>query len=270
MQQTLSILLSVAIVLAWSHTTLAEEQKPQKLNPEARGLEIASEVQRRDNGFVGASNSFTMVLRDSQGNERPRHMRARTMEVEGDGDKSMILFENPGDVKGTAFLSYTHKQGTDDQWLYLPALGKVKRISSRNKAGSFMNSEFAFEDIASQEVEKYTYKYLKDDTHDGIPVFVVEQDPIDGKSGYSKIHTYIDQQRYIPLKINFFDRGGQKKKTLLFTDYHQYKDKFWRADKQLMQNHLTGKSTLLKSKDWKFGLPYTDKDFNKNSLARVK
>ncbi|PCK07405.1 MAG: outer membrane lipoprotein-sorting protein [Alteromonadaceae bacterium] len=269
MKHILSTLLSVVIGLGWSYTTSAEEQK-QALSPEAKGLEIAVEAQRRDNGFIGASSSFTMILRDSQGNERPRHMRSRTMEVKDDGDKSMIIFDNPGDVKGTTFLSYTHKQGADDQWLYLPALGKVKRISSRNKAGSFMNSEFAFEDIASQEVEKYTYKYLKDATHEGISVFVLELDPTDEKSGYSKIHSYIDQQRYIPLKIDFFDRAGQRKKTLLFTDYRQYKDKFWRASNQLMQNHLTGKSTLLKSKDWVFGLPYTDKDFNKNSLARAK
>jgi len=235
-----------------------------------KGLEIAREVDARDKGFGDSVSNIAMTLKDKYGNERTRLMRNKTLEQSEDGDKSIIVFDNPGDVKGTAFLSFTHKEGPDDQWLFLPKLKKVKRISSSNKAGAFMNSEFAYEDIASQEVEKYSYKYLREDELNGRKVFVIETDPVDPKSGYSKTENWIDQERYIPLKIAFFDRGGRHKKTLALSDYFQYLDKFWRAETWSMENHLTGKSTVLKMTEWKFKNGFTDRDFDKNSLSRVK
>ncbi|WP_086931031.1 outer membrane lipoprotein-sorting protein [Agarilytica rhodophyticola] len=238
--------------------------------PEEKGLALAKEVDSRDKGFGDSMNQSKMILRDKYGNERPRNLRNRTKEQEGDGDKSIVIFDNPGDVKGTAFLSFTHKVGADDQWLYLPGLRKVKRISSSNKAGAFMNSEFAFEDIASQEVEKYTYKFLREDTHEGVKVFVNEADPVDPKSGYSKIEIFIDAERYIPLKTYYYDRGGRKKKTLILEEYNQYLDKYWRSHKMTMTNHQTGKVTVLEQTNWKFGNNFTDKDFDKNSLSRAK
>ncbi|MFL0810653.1 MAG: outer membrane lipoprotein-sorting protein [Agarilytica sp.] len=256
--------LAIMSVLALSVPALAE------LTPEERGLEIAQKVDQNDRGFGDSVNDTTMTLKDKYGNERPRNMRIRSLETQDDGDKSIVIFDNPGDVKGTAFLSHTHKIGSDDQWLYLPALKKVKRISSSNKAGAFMNSEFAYEDISSQEVEKYTYKFLKEDSLNGTNVFVNEADPVDPKSGYSKLEVYIDAERYIPLKIDFYDRGGRAKKTLTMTGYKQYLDKFWRAKTWSMQNHQTGKSTVLEQLNWKFGNGFNEKDFNKNSLSRVK
>lgn len=238
--------------------------------PEEKGLMLAIEVDKRDSGYGDAMTDITMILMDQQGNKRERFMRNRIKEVEGDGDKSMIVFDNPGDVKGTAFLSYTHKTGPDDQWLFLPALKRIKKISSSNKAGAFMNSEFAFEDIASQEVEKYNYTFLREDVFEGVPVFVNQSDPVDPKSGYSKIDVWIDQQRYIPLKVDFYDRGERLKKTLTLTEYQQYLDKYWRAGVWTMYNHQTGKSTIMKMDNWHFQNGFTEDDFSKNSLSRAK
>lgn len=238
--------------------------------PEEKGLALAVEVDKRDSGYGDAMADITMILMDQQGNKRERFMRNRIKEVEGDGDKSMIVFDNPGDVKGTAFLSYTHKTGPDDQWLFLPALKRIKKISSSNKAGAFMNSEFAFEDIASQEVEKYSYTFQREDVFEGIPVFVNQSDPVDPKSGYSKIDVWIDQQRYIPLKVDFYDRGERLKKTLTLTEYQQYLDKYWRAGVWTMYNHQTGKSTIMKMDNWRFQNGFTEDDFSKNSLSRAK
>ena len=235
-----------------------------------RGLQIALEVERQDIGFDDSQNDVIMILKDQHGNERVRQMRNRTLEQTDDGDKSMIIFDSPGDVQGTAFLSFTHKTGDDDQWLFLPALTRVKKISSSNKAGAFMNSEFAFEDIASQEVEKYAYSFLREDSFEGKPVLINELDPADENSGYSKLQVWVDAQRYIPLKIDFFNRGGALKKTLVLSDYQQYLDKFWRAETWTMVNHLTGKNTVLKMQNWKFRNGFDDNDFNKNSLSRAK
>ena len=119
---------------------------------EERGLEIAVEADRRDTGFHDSQASMRMILRNKRGDESTREIRVRTLEQLDDGDKSLTIFDRPADVRGTNFLTFTHKTGPDDQWLYLPALKRVKRISSRNKSGPFMGSEFAYEDISSQEV----------------------------------------------------------------------------------------------------------------------
>ncbi len=237
---------------------------------ETKGLAIATEADRRDLGFGDLASSLTMTLRNKYGEESIRRMRNKTLEQDDDGDKSLIVFDNPRDVKGTAFLSFTHKSGSDDQWLYLPALKRVKRIASSNKSGPFMGSEFAYEDISSQEVEKYTYKYLRDESFDGRDHFVLERDPVDPKSGYSYQRVWIDSQEYRAWKIDYYDRKGDLLKTLTLKDYKQYLGQYWRADNWHMVNHQTGKSTELQYGDWIFRNGYRDRDFTKNSLARVK
>lgn len=239
--------------------------------PEEKGLGIAVEADRRDDGFGDSTASMVMILKNRHGDESKRNLRIKTLEVKGDGDKNLSIFDNPRDVKGTAFLTFTHKTGPDDQWLYLPALKRVKRISSSNKSGSFMGSEFAYEDISSQEVEKYNYKWIRDEVYDGQECFVVERYPVDKKnSGYSRLVTLLDKQEYRVLKIDFYDRKNSLLKTLTFKDYKKYLDRFWRADEMFMVNHQTGKSTRLLWKNYKFRTGLKDRDFNRNSLKRAR
>jgi outer membrane lipoprotein-sorting protein len=242
----------------------------QALTPEQRGLEIAREIEHRDSGFHDFEASMTMLLRNRQGEESLRNMRNKTLEVENDGDKTQVIFDEPRDVKGTALLSFSHKVGDDDQWLYLPALKRVKRIASRNKSGPFMGSEFAYEDISSQEVEKYTYKYIGEDEFEGKQTFVIERDPVDPNSGYTRQQVWVDQERYIVLKIDYYDRKNALLKTLVFRGYQQYLGKYWRADQMFMENHQTGKSTLLSWEKYNFRTGLDDGDFNKNSLKRAR
>lgn len=238
--------------------------------PEEKGLAIATQADKRDSGFGDYTNDVKMILKNKQGQESVREIRSRTLEVENDGDKSLTIFDEPRDVQGTALLSFTHKEGPDDQWLYLPALKRVKRIASDNKSGPFMGSEFAYEDITSQEVDKYTYKFLRDDQLDGMDVFVFERYPKDENSGYTRQIVWLDKEHYKERKIEFYDRKNSLLKTLVFNDYHQYLDKFWRAHDMYMENHLTGKSTRLVQSDYEFNTGLTDRDFDKNSLKRAR
>lgn len=251
-------LLSLTTGLVWAQT--AEE----------RGLEIAVEADRRDTGFGDLEVEMGMLLRNSQGEESQRYMRSRIMEVDGDGDKSMIVFDQPRDVEGTALLTYTHKSGPDDQWLYLPALKRVKRIASRNKSGPFMGSEFAYEDLTSQEVEKYTYRFVEDGELNGVPMFLIERDPVDEESGYTRQLVWMHKAEYRPERIEFYDRKNDLLKTLEFRGYQQYLDRYWRADEMFMQNHQTGKSTLLTWKDYRFRNGLGEADFTQNALKRAK
>ena len=167
--------------------------------PEEKGLAIAMEADKRDTGWTDQIADMQMILKNKQDDESIREMKITTLEVQGDGDKSLLIFDSPKDVKGTAFLSYTHSLTPDDQWLYLPALKRVKRISSSNKSGPFVGSEFAYEDLASQEVEKYKYKWLRDEVVDGNEAFVIERYPQYEHSGYTREIVWIDKKIYHPL-----------------------------------------------------------------------
>ena len=237
---------------------------------EEKGLAIAIEADKRDSGFVDSTANMTMELRNKQGDTSVRHIRIKTLEVEGDGDKSMSIFDQPADVKGTAFLTFSHAIKADEQWMFLPSIKRVKRINSKNKSGPFMGSEFAFEDIASQEVEKYTYKYLRDETLNDIDCFVVERIPTYKHSGYTRQIGWINKVEYRPEKTVFYDRKDSLLKTLTFSGYKKYLDQFWRADQLSMENHQTGKSTMLKWSDYKFRTGQNKKDFTRNSLKRAR
>ncbi len=259
------------VTLSITITILLFAQLPANaVTPEQKGLDIALEADRRDIGFNDFTAKLTMILRNRHGEESTRLIRSSTLEVGDDGDKSLVIFDKPRDVKGTAFLSFTHKSGPDDQWLYLPALKRVKRIASNNKSGPFMGSEFAYEDISSQEVEKYTYKYLRDEMYDSQDCFIIERYPVDKNSGYTRQVVWIDKAEYRTLKVEYYDRKDELLKTLTSHGYQQYLDKYWRADRMEMVNHQTGKSTTLLWENYQFANGLGERDFDKNRLKRVR
>ena len=133
-----------------------------------------------------------------------------------------------------------------------------------------MGSEFAYEDLSSQEVEKYTYKYLRDEEYEGIDAYVIERIPEDKYSGYTRQEAWLDKAEYRPLKIVFYDRKNTRLKTLTYIGYQQYLDRYWRADEMYMENHQTGKSTRLVWKDYEFQTGLKERDFDRNSLKRVR
>jgi len=264
MKKLHKLLTTTAIALSLiSGYTLAE-------TAQEKGLAIAKERKARDIGWGDSTAKAEMILRNAKGDQTVRKMKIKALEMSSDGDKALTIFQQPRDVKGTAFLSFSHAVKSDEQWMYLPALKRVKRISSRNKSGPFMGSEFAFEDLSSFEIEKYTYKYLKDETINGELCFVVELDPVDKNSGYTRQLIWIDQSHYRAQKIEFYDRKNSLLKTLTMSDYQLYLDKFWRANKQNMVNNQTDKSTDYIIHELVFNKGLSEKDFNKATLKRAK
>lgn len=235
--------------------------------PEERGLEIAKSIKSKNFGWKSSQSNLLMVLR-GKGKEITREMQSSSLEVDGDGDKSLLIFRTPLDVKGTSFLSFSHIVGQDDQWLYLPKLKRVKRIASRNKSGPFLGSEFAFEDISSFEVEKNTYKYLRDEVVNALDMHVVEMTPFDKYSGYSKMTVWVDSQEYRVHKIDFYDRRGELLKTQEFLEYKLFNEKYWRSQRQKMTNHKTLRSTDLIVSDLVLDAGLDDSDFTERKLSR--
>lgn len=257
----LNLALSIALFVS-TGSVLAE-------SPEEKGLRIAKEADASDQGFSDFTADMVMTLKNRAGKTSKRIIRIKTLEGENDGDKSLSLFDQPADVKGTAMLTFSHGLKPDDQWLYLPALKRVKRINSRNKSGPFMGSEFAFEDLGSQEVEKYNYKYVKEEAcGQGLKCHVIERTPAYKYSGYTRQLAWIDTQEYRPMKITFYDRKNTLLKTLVSSGYKEYAGKHWRPATMQMDNHQNGKSTTLQWSNYKFKTGLSKRDFNKKSLAR--
>ncbi|MEH6456279.1 MAG: outer membrane lipoprotein-sorting protein [Cocleimonas sp.] len=236
-----------------------------------KGLRIANEADASDTGFADFTANMVMTLKNRAGKTSERIIRIKTLEGKSDGDKSLSLFDQPADVKGTAMLTFSHGLKADDQWLYLPALKRVKRINSRNKSGPFMGSEFAFEDISSQEVEKYKYNYLREEAcgeGNKWKCHVIERVPAYKYSGYTKQVAWIDTKEYRSAKIMFYDRKNALLKTLVQNQFKEYAGKHWRPAMMSMQNHQSGKSTILQYTNYKFKTGLSQRDFNKKSLAR--
>lgn len=234
------------------------------------GLNIAKKAKELDSGWLDNRSDMTMILRNKNGQESQRLIRNNNLEVQDDGDKSLVIFDEPLDVRGTAFLNHSHPVGPDDQWLYLPALKRVKRISSQNTSGPFMGSEFAYEDMSSFEVEKYRYNYLRDEKIENHDCHVVEYFPVDKYSGYTRQLVWLDKTMYQPIKIEYYDRRNSLLKTLIAKDYQQYEGKYWRAAALEMTNNTNGKSTVLLVKNYRFGTGLTEQDFSQTALKRVR
>ena len=238
--------------------------------PEETGLRVATESRDRDKGFGNFSARQTMVLRNRQGKESRRQLRIKVLEVAEDGNRSLFVFDEPRRVKGTALLIHAHRKSSDDQWLYLPALKRVKRISSSNRSGSFMGSEFSYEDLGAQEVEKFTYRFLREESCGDLDCTVVERRPTEKRSGYTRQIVWRDKKELRVWKIEYYDRKNAHLKTLTLAKYDRHLDRYWRAAEMSMVNHLTGKSTVLSWRDFDFRTGLSDRDFSQTNLKRAR
>jgi outer membrane lipoprotein-sorting protein len=263
--------MSLRLVLLAAFASVSFSMPVAAETPQEKGLSIFKEAEKRNEGFVDSVASVRMVLRDKKGDTAERLIKVKSLEGQGsDGDKTLMVFETPKDQKGTALLTWQQATRDDDQWLYLPALKRVKKIASKSKSGPFMGSEFSFEDVGGQQVDDYNYTWLRDETLDGQECFVVEAIPKDGNSGYTRIVSWMDKQHYRTLRSEFYDRKNTLLKTLTAHDFSLHAGKFWRAAKAEMKNAQTGKSTDLLTDTLSFGNGLSASDFTQNSLQRAR
>ncbi|MFT2090532.1 outer membrane lipoprotein-sorting protein [Paraglaciecola sp. 2405UD69-4] len=259
-RQTFLLIFLLFLPLSYSYGQTAAE----------KGLAIAKERKARDLGWGDSTANVSMILRNGQGQEVERKMRMKSLEIADDGDKGLTIFDQPLDVKGTAFLSFSHAIEPDEQWIFLPKRKRVTRIRSKNKSGPFMGSEFAYEDMSSFEVEKYSFKLLREDSFNGQDTFVVEQIPLDKYSGYTKQVVWVDKEHYRVLKVESYDRKKSLLKELVMHDYKLYLGKYWRPMRMEMFNEQNGKSTELVTHSLEFGVGLNDSDFDEARLKNVR
>ena len=235
----------------------------------AEGKRIFGEVSARNGGYGDQQANVTMELRRKSGGTTTRVMNIATLEVANDGARTIVSFNNPADVKGTEVLTYTHSGADDEQWIYLPAFKRVKQISDANKTTAFMGSEFTYEDLNSLNIQlpKFDYRYLKTEALDGTPCQVVERVPRYARSAYKRQVVWVDRERSIVLKIEYYDTKHVLAKTLSLTKFRKYLDSLWRADEMSMVS-VSGDSTLLTWRDYKFKSGLALNDFSLSALKK--
>ncbi len=216
---------------------------------EKKGLEIYTKQYLIDEGWKSMSTTMEMELIDATGRKSTRTVKKDSLEEIGEPDKTLGIFVSPTDIKGTVMLTFEHPTGSDSQWLYMPSIKRTKKINAKNKSGSFVGSEFSWEDISTTELTKFRYKYVGEDAK----YWIVERVPTYEFSGYSKETTYVNKQNYQTEKIEFFDKKGDMLKTLTLTEWREYAGRYWRALHFDMKNVQNNKQTVLRLSNYELG-----------------
>ena len=231
-----------------------------------RGLAIMEEQRRINSGYRDELVQYKMILINAKGERSERSLEMRTLEGLDTGDKILLIFQDPPDVRGTTLLTHENRAGDDDQWLYLPALRRARRIASSNRSSSFVGSELAYEDLVPNEISKNQHQYLREDTVEGVPVWVIESAPRFKDSGYSRRELFVRRDNHQMARVNFFDRKGQLLKVARWDGWWKVTSRRWRARSLRVENVQNRKSTVLEILDVKIGNGYSPGDFSVRAL----
>ena len=246
------IVLLLAPIMASAQTNASGVEVPpeptfNKKDAAAYGLQLATYAEAFDSGWVDSYTQSKMTLFDARGDSVDRMVTQRILEG-GDGDKSLVKFMKPAEIRGVAALTHEHPQTTDDSWLYLPASRRVRRVSGANRTASFQGTEFTYEDLSSVTTSRYRWKFIGDVTLDGAAVHKLQAVPTYKDTGYSKLEIYLNAEHWRPEKVVFFDKAGKKLKTLKNSKWAHLHGRYWRARHIEMTNHQTRKRTVIQAK----------------------
>jgi len=255
---TLSILIGMGSVLSYSE--------------ELSGLDVMQQVDDRDDGDDLIQKIHQKLL-DKRGSVRERDMVAFRKDYDKDS-KSISYFLEPANIRDTALLTYDYDgvAKDDDQWLYLPALKKVRRISSSDRGDYFMGTDFTFEDIKqTPELEDYHWTLTGSESINGHDCWVVEGEPktddLKKNLGYSKTRGYIRKDINMNIRTDYWDRKGQELKHFKITEVKQI-DGIWTATSMLMENVQTGHHTEMTFTNQKYNSGLSDRTFSERMLKR--
>jgi outer membrane lipoprotein-sorting protein len=234
---------------------------------EMTGLEIMQKVDNRDDGETRKSTP-EMILISKGGKERVRETVSISKDVPG-GTKTISTFLKPADVAGTSFLQYTYDEvgKDDDQWLYLPSLKKVKRITASSKGDYFMGTEFTYDDMGDRKPEEDDHKLLGTENINGRECYKVLSIPKEEDYMYSKKIQWIDKATYLPLKVEFYDEDEELLKIMTASNPEMV-DNIWVTKDYEMKNVQEGRATIIRTKNIQFNLPVDDNMFTERMLKK--
>ncbi|MGH8536354.1 MAG: outer membrane lipoprotein-sorting protein [Gammaproteobacteria bacterium] len=221
------------------------------------------------------SKDVTMTLVNDQGQTRERKVKAiSVLQPNGVDSNMLVRFLAPSDIKGTGFLQIEHLEGDDDQWIYLPALHKSRRLVSSNKKDSFMGSDFSYGDVLPPKVSNYHHKLLKEEAIEGQDCYVIESVPIDEgimrDSGYSRKTTWIRKDNFHETKVEYSDLSGRLLKTQIVRGIILVEPDTsrWTAIYKEMVNHQTGHKTIFNADQYSTDVTIASDMFSLRTLER--
>ncbi|OIO56084.1 MAG: hypothetical protein COX57_06570 [Alphaproteobacteria bacterium CG_4_10_14_0_2_um_filter_63_37] len=236
------------------------------------GLEVMQQVDTRPDGS-DLTQTIEQKLIDARGSVRERTMVSLRLDIGAD-KRQISFFLEPTNVRNTAMLTYDYDgaEKDDDQWLYLPALKKVRRIASGDRGDYFMGTDFTFEDIKqTPELADYTWKLLGSATVDGRDCWVVEGIPASADLvrdlGYSRSEHRVDKERLIALRVDYWDRTGKSLKVMRALEVAQIQG-FWSIAHSEMENLQTGHKTEMTFSDQKYDTGLDEELFSERTLKR--
>jgi outer membrane lipoprotein-sorting protein len=232
-----------------------------------RGREIARAMHEANAGFGDESVRAELTITSADGTKAERAFRMVTLERIDAGDKRAVIFSKPASLDGFVSLNHTKINAPDNQWIYLPRLNTTRRLASRNKSGSLAGSDFTYEDILRFELARYAYEYVgKGACGNDHTCQKVAFDPRYEYSAYSKLIQFIDTKIMRPRRITYYDKTGEKMKTLQLRDFKQYGD-YWRSHEMTMKNHRNDSTSVIRWKTYHFNTGLRPRDF---SVQRIK
>ena len=248
---------------------------PTGETPEARGQSIVDEAERRGEGYADMTATLSMTIRNPRGAEAVRELDVKALEMDA-GSRSLTIVQQPKDVRGTALLTHAFDTKADEQWLFFPAVKRVKRIASRSRSGPFMGSEFSYEDFSALASEKYHYKLIGEEKISAgkageIDCWVVERSPKpEAESSYSRHKSWVEKENLWLVRVEYSDANGDHLKTLTAGDFELHEDKYWRANELVMTNVRTKGASILRWRDVKFGTGLSERDFDIEALKAAR
>lgn len=250
------------ILVAWS-------VKAQDSGTPLTGYDIIKKQVDQNAGFHDEKARGKMFMISAKGGQTVRAFEYKQLEkTTTEGNKAMIKIIEPPDLKGTGLLSYSNVGRDDDQWLYLPALKKTKRITGSAKSGRFIGSDFSYEDLSPREIDDFDYKLLREEPCGESSCYVVEITSKKGDWSYSKLVNWIRPDNFQNQRSDIYDKNGMLSKQATFDQYQQITGKYWRAYQITMKDLSKSRETKLVFEEIQIRSGLNSSDFSKNVLER--
>ena len=232
---------------------------------QVNGTDIMQKVYDQPTGN-DLQGELTMILINSQGEERVRKLK-QYIQNSTQEEKKIMFFLSPADVKGTSFMNWSYSNGKDDdQWIYLPALKRTKRISSEGKGDYFMGSDFTYDDLGDRNPDEDTHTLLREEQLDGKLFYVVESIPREDGNIYSRTLTWVNKDNFIGMKREYYDKNGKLLKVLTISDVQKIKG-YWVILKTEMRNVQKNHSTQMLLSNLKIDTGISADKFTERSMT---
>lgn len=234
--------------------------------------QTASEIVHTQSARHRVANEVTVIelhLTDRSGAEQTRTLRRSDKTGDDQLRKSLVVFTEPADISGTALLTWEHEDTNNDQWLYLPSRGRLLRVAQGRRDAYFMGTDFTYEDMDPDDLDDYTYELAGETEIDGATCYIIDARPVEAqskRSAYSRRRLFIEKERLLTWRIEFYGHGDTLLKTQANAHPVQISDTAWRMDTALVVNKKDPHETKAKTVSRQAGTTLDDSTFSERHI----